>query len=152
MNETIYIHYGHNKFDKDKFKPIKNVKSLGIKPNGGFWGCRKDANRSWFDWCIREDYEVDSLKKSFEFTISKNAKILTIDNHKKLDKIPKRDDIDTSIVYMALDFEKLSEGYDAIEVFISKDEQLYWDLYGWDCDSILIMNPDIIEEVRSSEN
>ena len=53
---------------------------------------------------------------------------------------------------MALDFEKLSKEYDAIEVFISKDEQLYWDLYGWDCDSILIMNSDIIEEVRSSEN
>ena len=44
------------------------------------------------------------------------------------------------------DFEKLvSDGVDAIEFFISDDNKLYWDLYGWDCDSILIMNPNIIK-------
>ena len=46
------------------------------------------------------------------------------------------------------DFEKLlSDGVDAIELFISDDRELYWSLYGWDCDSILIMNPDVVREI-----
>lgn len=43
------------------------------------------------------------------------------------------------------DFESLaSNGVDAIEVFISEDIELYDKLLGWDVDSILIMNPEII--------
>ena len=45
-----------------------------------------------------------------------------------------------------LDFEKLSKSYDVIEVNISADRDLYWELYGWDCDSILVMNPSVIVE------
>ena len=43
--------------------------------------------------------------------------------------------------------------YDAIELHLSDEvtddylESLYFKLYGWDCDSILIMNPDIIRGV-----
>jgi len=44
-----------------------------------------------------------------------------------------------------LDFEKLAGIYDAIDVSISNDPELHFALYGWDCDSILIMNPDIIQ-------
>ena len=39
------------------------------------------------------------------------------------------------------------DNYDAIEVIdIGK---FYWALYGWDCNSILIMNPDIVEVTDS---
>ena len=151
MDETIYIHYGHDSFDKSKFNPIKNQKDLVVKPKGGLWACRKDSSRTWKDWCIIQDFEKDRLKKSFEFTISKDAKILTIDSQKKLNSLRDRDYMSPT-GYKALDFEQLSKEYDAIEVLISKDGDLYFDLYGWDIDSILIMNPDIIEEVRSSEN
>ena len=47
-----------------------------------------------------------------------------------------------------LDFEKLAETYDAIEVSISDDFELYYQLYGWDCNSIVIMNPKIIVELE----
>ena len=44
-----------------------------------------------------------------------------------------------------IDFESLSKSYDAIELHLSDSEDnLYMMLYGWDCDSILIMNPDVI--------
>ena len=47
------------------------------------------------------------------------------------------------------DFEKmLADGWDAIEFRLSEDSELYWALYGWDCDSILVMNPDVVEEIR----
>lgn len=43
------------------------------------------------------------------------------------------------------DFESLAlNGIDAIEVFISKDIELYDQLLGWDVDSIQIMNHEII--------
>ena len=45
-----------------------------------------------------------------------------------------------------LDFEKIAEEYDAIEVNI--DNSLYYALYTWDCDSILIMNPNIIRDTN----
>ena len=44
-------------------------------------------------------------------------------------------------------FEKLAEIYDAVEVSISSDFDLYYKLYGWDCDSIVIMNPDVVVEL-----
>lgn len=48
-----------------------------------------------------------------------------------------------------VDFEKLIEdGVDAIEFNISNDWDLYMALYGWDCDSTLILNPDVIEVCR----
>jgi len=50
-----------------------------------------------------------------------------------------------------LDFEKIKESYDAIELLISKDQRLYYKLYGWDCDCILVLNKDAIEEVKPHE-
>ena len=38
-------------------------------------------------------------------------------------------------------------GYDAILVNISNDHNLYWALYGWDCDSLLVLNKDVVEEI-----
>jgi hypothetical protein len=44
-----------------------------------------------------------------------------------------------------IDFAYGKDGVDAIKLNLSKgDYELYYELYGWDCDSILIMNPDII--------
>ena len=46
-----------------------------------------------------------------------------------------------------LDFVRLRDefGVDAVE--IEDINAMYWSMYGWDCDSIVVLNPDIIEEV-----
>ena len=49
--------------------------------------------------------------------------------------------------------EELAKEYDGIEVLMSEEdnldlaigEGLYWELYGWDCDSLLVFNKDIVE-------
>jgi hypothetical protein len=137
-----YIHYGHDKFDKNLFKEIKNRERF-VKPSGGLWASNNAYEISWKKWCINEEFMTDSLKLFFEFKLAENSKILTIDNADKLYELPK---IKMTFKWsIFLDFEKLKENYDAIELLISKDfDRLHWDLYGWDCDCILIMNKDII--------
>ena len=60
-----YIHYGSNKFDKNKFIPIRNEMFM-TKPKGGMWASRVDSDYGWFDWCNNNDFELDFLKKSFK--------------------------------------------------------------------------------------
>lgn len=142
-----YIHYGHKEFSKELFQPIKN-REMFSKPAGGFWASRVNALYGWKDWCKDEEFGECKEDNSFRFFISKNANILTINSVDDLKELPKaKQPIPTSgtLWDSYLDFEKiLSNGIDAIEVNISSDSDLYMAMYGWDCDSILIMNPDIV--------
>lgn len=142
-----YIHYGHTKFDINLFCPIKN-RTMFSKPFGGFWASKVNALYGWKDWCENENFMECSDSCSITFALSDNAKILTINNIKDLKELPKAKqpvEVTGSLFENYIDFEKLLEiGYDAVEVNISSDDRLYMALYGWDCDSILIMNPKII--------
>ena len=142
-----YIHYGHDYFDIENFDKISNNLLWTTKPKGGFWACQLDSEDNWKNWCLKnEDKEVD-LNKYFIFSLREDSRVLIIDNCDKLQDLPKTNfgnDVIKRKVCTELDFEQLSKEYDAIEVFISKDHNLYFELYGWDCDSIVIMNPEII--------
>ena len=149
MEKPIYVHYGHKKFYKEMCGPIENIQ-LFTKPKGGFWASRIDAKFGWKDWCIDQEFRDIDENDAFRFRLKDDAKVLYINNTDILstlpmarNKLPLLRDIN-----IFLDFEKLSKEYDAIEVNISECHDLYYSLYGWDCDSILIMNPDIIEEVK----
>lgn len=135
-----YIHYGHDKFNINLFKKIKNRPFLN-KPDGGFWASGKHYKYSWKAWCEVENFSLGSFEKFFEFELKENSNILTIDN---LDKAIKFNNNKYPIFNKWIDFERLSQNYDGIEILISKDPNLYYYFHGWDCDSILIMNPDII--------
>lgn len=144
---TNYIHYGSNKFDINKFNKIKN-KDFFVKPFGGLWASDINSKLSWKDWCEYEEYNLENLKENFIFSLKENSKVLTITNCEQLNNLPvaeQKFDLKLS-GFIMLDFEKLSKEYDAIEVLISNDYKLNWCLCGWDCDSILIMNPEIIKE------
>ena len=139
-----YIHYGSNEFDINKFEKIKNKEEF-VKPLGGLWASRKDISTGWMNWCKNTGFDT-KLDEYFIFSLKEDTKILTIDNNEQLKELPK---LNNSFgLYCNLDFEKLSEEYDAIEVLISKDQNLYFSLYGWDCDSIVIMNPSKIIQQR----
>ena len=143
-----YIHYGHTKFDKSMFTKIKNV-DCNTKPKGGLWASDVEAEYGWKDWCKAEEFRDCKEDDSFSFVLSDNAKVLYINSVDDLKTLPKADDkfgMNFSS-WILLDFEKLAETYDAVEVSISSDFDLYYQLYGWDCDSIVIMNPDIVVEI-----
>lgn len=145
-----YIHYGHKIFEKEEFQEIKNIPHNN-KPYGGLWASRKDTDTGWKNWVLGNDLDIGNFNTSFEFSLKKDAKVLTIDSLEVLRNLPSSESDVTMIQLGLLDFEKLSKDYDAIEVLISKDRRLYFHLYGWDCDSIIIMNPDIIIEEKEKE-
>ena len=139
-----YIHYGHTSFDKEKFLPIKN-RDFFVKPIGGLWASDVIAKFGWKDWCEAEHFRDCKKENSFTFVLSKDAKVLEINSVQQLTYLPKVKDQIGLVTWTVLDFELLSTMYDAIELNISKDYDLYWKLYGWDCDCILILNPEIVQ-------
>ena len=143
-DKTVYIHYGHDEFRLPK--PIVN-EAYFTKPKGGLWASRKDGKGTWKTWCEQEEFRLDSFESSFEFTLKDNARVLELSSIDQLDNLPKlnQDNYNKEDRYSTcyLDFEALRQQYDAIEV--TDIACLYWKLYAWDCNSILIMNPGIVE-------
>ena len=117
---------------------------FSTKPRGGLWASSIDASYDWKEWCDLNDYRHCTEENSFTFLLTSNARVLRINSVNDLEGLPEIHDELGLCPWKLLDFEKLSETYDAIEVSISSDPNLYWVLHGWDCDSILVMNADTI--------
>ena len=145
MSKPVYIHYGNNEYYTPD--PIRNS-TYRTKPCGGLWASRKEGDSNWINWCKENEFHLDRLNSSFEFTLKDDARVLVIDDPDKLDDLPKLSPYDKNDPYSEcrLDFEKLRKDYDAVEVM--NIWKLYWPLYGWDCNSIVIMNPNVIEIIK----
>lgn len=143
-----YIHYGTNNFNPDLFKDIKNCD--WVKPNGGLWASDVNAPHGWKNWCEDEHFADCQKENSFTFKLKDGAKVLFVASDDDLIDLPV---IDTELSrtisslqrFKYLDFEKLAEEYDAMEVMAGSGKGLYWALYGWDCDSLLVFNKEMIE-------
>lgn len=157
MNNA-YIHYGSSEFDTEKFKAIKN-RLLFVKPDGGLWGSPESTPFGWKEWCENNEFQTDKLESHFQFTLAPHANILQINSKGDLCELPEieppvvngREFPTSTMPWVLLDFERLlADGFDAIQVNMSNDtatrfgEGLYHALYGWDMDSILVMNKDVI--------
>lgn len=138
-----YIHYGSKEYDSSMFYSITNVNGW-TKPLGGLWASNINAEYGWKDSCMENDFRKNRLKYSFTFKLRENANVLFIDSTEILSRLPinARTPVKS---WTCLDFENiLKSGIDAIDVNITKCWSLYEALYGWDCDSILILNKDVI--------
>ena len=147
----IYIHYGASHYDPTTFDPISNEHALN-KPAGGLWASPKECEYSWYDWCHAEGWRLETFDKHFLFKLAEGAKKIFIDSNSALNDIYDKGYffIDPVVCDRRLDFEKLlADGYDAIEMVLN--DETYWSLYGWDCDSIVILNPNCIIEIAEDE-
>jgi len=157
-----YVHYGcsSEEFLISKFVKVKNH-TFGWKPSGGFWASPTSHGKmgELFDWkafCEKEEYypKGKPLNKKFYFCLDINAHVVRIESMDTYQALPKvvREDCATGRKEEFIDFEKcMRQGIDAIEYAYSaiiKDENMKEEMdrkmLGWDCDSILIMNPKII--------
>lgn len=156
--KKVYIHYGSSEFDKEKFVPIRNG-HLESKPYGGLWASPADSKYGWKDWCENEGFRLDDLSSSFSFVLSDDSRVLRLRSGKDVDKLPRYNwkCFSGGPEFMHIDFEALMKDYDAVEVHLSEEglceysNSLYWTMYSWDCDSILIMNPDVVIPVSGNE-
>jgi len=145
-----YIHYGCTEFDKRLFNPVRNERF--VKPYGGFWASPVGSEQDWKSWCIDTNNMSWLNGGSFKFTLTDSAKVYHIYSVMDLYALPNDPRAIVKSSY-CIDFEAcIRSGIDAIQLHLSDEEDkpelfmdgLYWRLYGWDVDSILIFNPDII--------
>lgn len=147
-----YIHYNSDVFDKERLKRALtyNKKYRKFDKPFGLWASPVDSQLGWKEWCECERFRLESLEKSFTFTLSPEAKILTINNLKDaasyvIEDCKELRDGRLDFYYDRLDLANIYENYDAMEVNISNDYRFRNSVFhGWDVDSICIWNPDII--------
>lgn len=152
--KRLYIHYGANHFEPSRFQTIKNYPYPYNKPEyrSGMWASPVKTKYGWIDWCLQEEFGLDKLGTSFRFTLKDGARVAHIRKPEDLYRILPICTKNDILFYFCIDFEVLAKKYDAMELHLTEDPSgvrgdLYYLLYGWDCDSILILNPDVVEEV-----
>jgi hypothetical protein len=134
------IHYGATAYNEHKFASIKNIEF--VKPAGGLWVSPINSEWGWKDWCEMEGFRVCDEKNSFTIDIKDSAKIFIINSYEDLLKAPL-----TGRMTRHIDFELMCKKYDAIWLTAKGQEKTRFTepgLYGWDCESILIMDKTVI--------
>lgn len=147
-----YIHYGASEFDPHFSKQHTGDEAEWMhrlnKPHRGLWGCRKDSEYGWKEWCEDEEFRTSSLSKHFCFKLAKNAKILRLKSPYDCLKYEMKPD-DIASWDRHLDMTKIMDEYDGMEVLNARTETLrYRYFYGWDVDSIVVWNIDKVIPVK----
>lgn len=139
------IHYGSSNFNPLKFRPPLNRNF--IKPQYGLWTSPINSEYGWKDWCIDNDFRNNTDENSFKLRLKHNCRVLVIDSIEDLNNIPFQNN--TISIFPCPDFEKIFENYDVIWLTVKGESDTRWSspnsLYGWDCETVYIMNPNCFE-------
>ena len=139
----LLVHYGAVSFDKKKFKKIAN--SNWVKPTGGLWTSPVDSEYGWGTWCNNENFRACEDDNKFILQLNRDAKIYKIDSLADLEKLPHIGMPHVPISMMCFpDFEQIAKSYDAIWLTVEGQWATRMshpkNLYGWDCESVLLLN------------
>lgn len=137
------ISYDLGAYQAARFQEPKND---WVKPQGGLWSSPQDAKYGWKAWCIDNDYGVLASYFKFDYT---SSNIYVIDGVDDLKALPRYAKYDWAIY---LDFEHIVRlGIDAIHLTEHGERTTRYlhtnampMMYGWDCESVLILNKDHI--------
>lgn len=154
MKGVVYIHYGAKAFDPSIGFPIKN-RDNWPKPYGGLWASRQSATFGWKEWNENEMFCDFDETNSFKFTLRDGANIAVIHNMRDLRLLPTIESSMSCLWSTIINFEEcLRQGYDAVELCWYGDEyknqkadDMYFGLYGWDCDSIVVLNSEAVIQI-----
>lgn len=154
MSKT-YIHYGNDHFDIVTMKSLiedaeKNRSLQFMNKCCGIWASPTDSNWTWKDWCESENFHTERLETHFTFTLKPEARVLYVESSDDVEEYTKPSSFESFAFRRYIDFDKIKKEYDALEICHDKDynDLHYSYFYTWDVDSILVWNPDVIEERR----
>lgn len=152
VSNLVVIHYGNSEYNKRKVKKIKNQN--WIKPQGGLWTSPVDSEFGWKDWCEAENFRDCEEGNSFKLKFKTGTKIAIIDSLPDLEGMPFQPNNAVFSITKFIDYEYLVKiGVDAI--WLTANGQ--WktrlsssvNLYGWDCDTVFIMNKNCCYETTT---
>ena len=152
------ITFDVSEWDRVRFCPVKGNRGCNKPETGGFWASTllpATKNYSaWANWCITEDFHLEKLNQAIIFELSPKAKVYTINTYKDLEELIERYPF-TLPFGVGINFEAASCDYDVIHLTDKgqwETRNTYpYDLYGWDVESYLIMNPDcVINPVKAN--
>jgi len=136
------VHYGSPIYKSEKFIGISD-QPFRTKPYGGLWTSPINSEWSWKDWCEAENFGDTSQC----FTLNFVGTVLTIDSYKDMLKLPWIESRGIDFV----SFQALCASgfiYDAIHLTMKGQNDTRFthpkSLYGWDCETVLVMNPQSI--------
>lgn len=166
MKDKNYIHYRSNKLN-----PNANlVGDIFMNKPKGLWASPVDSNYGWKDFCISNDFRVESLDTYFTFKIKKDAKILKVKSHndvakyltyypysdnkyrKPLNKLTLNDFSLINYRNYMIDFEKIYQKYDGMELYMTENYSEFYNSYlfnSYDVDSLIIWNLDKIIPIEN---
>lgn len=143
---TEYIHYGSYEFNPNLLVPDSRWQQRPDKPFG-LWASPVNSQNSWYDWCMSEDFHVEKLAICFKFVLADGARVLHVRSADDVKKYL----IGPGIFYrLSWNYPRLYKDFDAVELHYGNDWGLIQDceiFWGWDVDSIVIWNPDIVVPV-----
>lgn len=154
VKDMVMIHHGSRDFYKDRFKMITNGSPGWCKPHGGLWTSPINSEWGWKDWCRSEKFAIGRLCSHFTMRFWKNTRVYKIDNLDDLKALPFQDPPDWAkdlkFFSNKPDFEEiLKEGVQAIWLTKEGERRTRWgleySLYGWDCETVLILDPSCIK-------
>lgn len=175
LNDMIYLHYGHDKFDINLF--YKEMNPGYRKPKYGLWGCpmssdyyrlkdiAKLANNPLKRWKWFNEIPF-STEKYFYFCLTKNARIFVVEHIADILPYCIMDDLKECLLERGyinkekyrlekdmattIDFGKMKEdGYDGMFVYHDGTELYDTILKEWEIDSIVVWNPEVIKIAKS---
>jgi hypothetical protein len=133
-------------FDRTLFRPVEDYGF--VKPSGGLWTSPIDCENGW-ETEGAEMFGPEAVAHWFDIEFTGNC--LTIDSLADLDKLDYRHFADGLHSRFPIFEPLLAAGVDAIHLTWRGqcETRLSFprNLYGWDCESVFIMNPDTITPI-----
>jgi hypothetical protein len=154
------ITIGKKELNRELFQPVQN-NLFFTKPGGGLWASpllRGEFVSAWHEWCVHNYYNRLN-NDSVVFNLKPGTRVCTIANQKDLGELLKitgsrkidPDEMIFSLIRQLLDFEAIAQQFDVL--YLTKQGEVCTryplfdepSLYGWDCESCLILNFDCID-------
>lgn len=153
-----FITYGKH-IDPAKFiKPHQGRCRWMNKPDGGLWASPVDSEWGWRDWCEAENFPCNTQVWT-KFKFKESARIMEILDlgllHHYIRKYPAKVDI---LGHVCFDWDSIIKDYDAVYLSDNGNRECHLpmipgpDLNAWDCESVMVLNLDIIEITGRSKN